>query len=58
MDPKYNTKAFQSLLCHQDSDNNFYQDQKKEIFQVFYYDDEDIEMTRADILSHLNKFSN
>ena len=58
MDQKYNTMAFQSLLYLQDSDNNFYQGQKKEIFQAFYYDDEDIEMTRVDIPSHFNRFSN
>ena len=58
MDQKYNTMVFQSLLYLQDSDNNFYQGQKKEIFQAFYYDDEDIEMTRVDILYHFNRSSN
>lgn len=57
MDQMYNTMVFQSLLYPPDSDNNFYQVQMRDIFQVFYYDDEDIEMTMADKLSHLNGFS-
>ena len=48
MDQKYNTKAYQSLLYLQDSDNNFYPNQKMEISLVFYYADEDTEMTMAD----------
>ena len=48
MDQKYNTKAYQSLLYLQDSDNNFYPGQKMEIFLVFYYADEGTEMTMAD----------